>query len=144
MASPNIAQRTARRLVESYATEADLMARRQKEMACRDCEDFLQLGLDAFKWISRFEEEIRSAAYNGKVEIDQNLVGELTALYADWLGPCESAEQRIETQRVAGFVPSNADEFRRLCEQVRGLLEHRQWVEIGRSSHQRRMESESW
>lgn len=144
MPTPRIAYRTARRLVKNYRSEADLMRNHRKAMACRDCEDFLQLGIDSYRWVARLDEAVREAAYAGELRVEQKLSDALSALFESWLGPCEIAEKRIAKQLRDGFTPQNMDEFRTTCEQVRGIVEQRQWLKAAKSSRERQLGDEPW
>ena len=49
-----LAFRNARNHVRDFAFEGEeLMAKHSQAMECRDCEAFLQMGIDAFHWILR-------------------------------------------------------------------------------------------
>ena len=123
MSMDNLALRTARKHVQNYSYESDdLMLRHAEAIDCRDCEDLLQLGIDAFKWLGRADRVIRSAVYRGLAEYDPSLDVALAALYAEWLKPCTFAEGWIAQQEQRGFRVDNLAEFRGV---LRGSACHR-------------------
>ena len=100
------------------------MLRHAEAIDCRDCEDLLQLGIDAFKWLGRADRVIRSAVYRGLAEYDPSLDVALAALYAEWLKPCTFAEGWIAQQEQRGFRVDNLAEFpSSCCEEVRAIVE---------------------
>jgi hypothetical protein len=120
----NLAFRTARLHVHNYSDQSDdLMRRHAEAIECRDCEDFLQLGIDAFKWLGRADRVIRSAVYRGVAEHDPSLDVALATLYAEWLRPCTFAERWIAQQESRGYRVDNLAEFRVCCEEVRAIVE---------------------
>lgn len=67
----NLAFRTARSQVHNLRGEYDeLMVRRRDATDPLDCEAFLQLGIDAFAWLTRADESIREAIFAGGMEHD--------------------------------------------------------------------------
>jgi hypothetical protein len=124
MGMDSLSLRTARLHVHNYTGESDDLIQRHAEgIDCRDCEDFLQLGIDAFKWLGRADHVIRSAVYRGLAEYDPSLDVALAALYAEWLKPCTLAEGWIAQQEARGFRVDNLAEFRACCEEVRAIVE---------------------
>ena len=56
----NIILQVARGRVDKYAGESvDLMRQHAEAMECRDCEDYLKRGIDAFKWVQRAQDMLR-------------------------------------------------------------------------------------
>jgi hypothetical protein len=118
----------ARRRIEAYAGETcELMRRHAEAMACRDCEDFLRLGIDAHKWLRRAEETLREAAYEGLLDFGPELHAAIDALNDAWLQPCEFAERWIAALAAGGYFPENLNEFQAACESVRDRAERRDW-----------------
>jgi hypothetical protein len=119
----SLALRLARQKVDSYTGEVDEVLRRHYEaMDCVDCEAYLQLGIDAFRWLVWADEAIRRGVYAGKAEYDSSVDGALRSLLVAWLQPRDFAEKWIEVQRTRGFEVDNADEFRRCCEEVQAIV----------------------
>ena len=125
MGTDSLAFRTARNLIQSYRGEMeDLIERHEEASACRDCEDFLQLGIEAYHWLIRADQAIRGAIYEGKIEYDADLEKTLAALYADWLKPCDYAERWIAATIGRGFAVEHLEEFGKCCEEVRAIVEN--------------------
>jgi len=119
----SLALRLARQKVDSYTGEADEVLRRHYEaMDCVDCEAYLQLGIDAFRWLLWADEAIRRAVLAGQAEYDRGVDDALRSLLVAWLQPCDFAEKWIQAQHDRGFEVDNAGEFRRCCEEVRAIV----------------------
>jgi hypothetical protein len=124
MTTESIAFRAARQFVHSYQGEyKDLMEEHGKAMDCWDCQSFLQLGIDAFNWITRTDQEIKKAIFEKRTEYDQNVDLAIASLYAEWLKPCEFAEQWIRLQKARDFKIDNLVQFQKCCEEARAIVE---------------------
>jgi hypothetical protein len=124
MALEGIAFRTARSFLRNYHDEfTDWKTAHEEAMDCWDCQNFLQLGIDAFHWINRTDQEMRKAVYAGKKDYSQEDALFLEKLYAEWLEPCLFAERWIAAQQSRGFSIDNLEEFRKCCEEVRAIVE---------------------
>jgi hypothetical protein len=124
MGRATLAFRNASRHVRRYTNEsADLMRRHAEAIDCRDCEDFLQLGIDAFDWLNRADESIRRAILSGRAEYDPKVERTLLVMYTRWLKPCEHAEKWIAVQEKRGFRVENVERFRECCAEVRAMVE---------------------
>jgi hypothetical protein len=116
----------ARKYLGDYEGQYDeIMARHAEAMECRDCEDLLEHGLNAFQWLRRAEEVLRQTARAGicKTPEDNQSIRDgheaLNGLFSEWLRPCQHTEERIAQQEKLGFTPARAEEFRSACEYVR-------------------------
>lgn len=98
------------------------MARYKLAMDCRDCEDFLRLGVDAFWWLSRADELVRDAVFSGRQPYDADIDEAIALLYKTWLKPCALADQWIKVQRDRNFVVDGLDEFRRCVAEVTAIV----------------------
>ncbi|MCE9555512.1 MAG: hypothetical protein K8T91_19365 [Planctomycetes bacterium] len=117
--------RTARDHVRTFRAEGEelgLMEQHGQAMECRDCESFLQLGIDAFRWLNRADEEIRSRIYKGKVQFNQDVDDAIGILYEAWLGPCDVVQQCIKKQVERGFDVENLTEFQACEANVRAIV----------------------
>lgn len=127
MTIDSLAFRTACNRINSYRDESEaLMARHAEATECRDCEDFLCMGIEAFDWLARADEAIRSAVYSGVMAFNPEYDSTLAALYSEWLKPCEYAERWIVLQQNRGFHVDNLEEFRRCCQEARAVVEENQ------------------
>lgn len=108
----------ARQRVDAYSQRDALMEQHAEAMKCRDCEDLLHCGIEAYKWLRRADETLREAAKAG-FDVGEEAKEALDLLYRTWLRPCERAERRIREQQELGFTIKNLDEFRAACSFVK-------------------------
>jgi hypothetical protein len=143
--SNNVALDLARHRVQAYADESvGLMAQHTEAMDCRDCEDFLKLGVDAFQWLTRADDMLSAAAHDGLLDFTPELRAALGELYESWLRPCDAAERWIATLEQAGFTPEHLAEFRAACEVARNNVERQQWQEVTARARQTASADEPW
>lgn len=132
IAMNEIAMRAAEREVTAYGIQfAEIMEQHNLAMECRDCEDFLRMGIEAFTWIERAWQNYQQRIFDGQTNHNPEVEKRFTELYQNWLKPCDDAERWIDIQRQRGFYPDNLDKFRACCEEVRDILEQRFLVEKG-------------
>lgn len=134
----NIILSLASRRVRAFADDEQrrhetLIQSHEDALACRDCEGFLQLGIEAFKWLRRAEETMREADYEGLFDFDRETQDALDALYEAWIPPCKYAEEWIRILGERGYRPDNLDEFRNAQEGVSEIIEHRDWKSRART-----------
>lgn len=122
--------RIARSRVKDYTDESDLMKQHHQAMDCRDCEAFLQLGIDAFTWLIRADRDIRSAAFDKKIEWGEQFDEAFEALFRSWLEPCGFADDWIKVQLQRGSSVDNLAKFRECCEQVEAIVESFQETDL--------------
>lgn len=123
MSRDSLALRTARGHVDNYQTEStNLMARHAEAMDCRDCEAFLQLGIDAFEWLMRADREYRAAMAAGQIDYNAEVDAALTELCRTWLKPCEYAQKWIALQKQRNYEIDNLAEFNNCCEEMRAIV----------------------
>ncbi len=140
-----VALKAAQEQVDFYSSQtSELLSRHDEAMECRDCEDLLELGIGAFKWISRAEESWRSKIYDGEAAFDSETDKALTTLYEAWLRSYECAEQNIGAQIQRGYYPDNLDKFRACCEEVRDIVEQRALAEAARQTRLNCPDENSW
>ncbi len=111
----------AKKHVSKYAEQDRIMAQHCSAMKCRDCEDFLQLGIEAYQWIARADQTLRQAAVEG-LDVPEEAKDVLCKLYTSWLTSCAHAEDRIREQEQQGFTVANAGRFRESRENVEQQL----------------------
>lgn len=126
----NFALRTARRRVDDFANQLAVIRQSREAMECRDCEDYLQLGIDAFNWLKRANDQWEEAKSDFDSENRRDISIEMAdqairQLYFVWLRSSEEAKKRINVQVGRGYVVDNRDEFESCVEQVREIVEQR-------------------
>jgi hypothetical protein len=118
-----LAVRTAKKYVKNYNDESDaLMQARREAMDCRDCEDFLQLGIDAFHWIIAADCKVRLALKDGNFDEFESQQSVLEILARLWLQPCKYAEHWIQLQQQAGNEPDNLVLFGKCCAEMTSIV----------------------
>jgi hypothetical protein len=123
-----LALRTARQHVQSYQQQSEeILAQYREAMESGNCEDHLQLGIEAFRWIERAEQRVEQAAYEGKITYEPKCARAITDLYEAWLVPCDAAEERIQALLSRGYDIENVAEFRECCVEAYDRLEQR-WL----------------
>jgi hypothetical protein len=128
MKSNRIALNALKNAVKNYQEQAgfaDVIIRQHQEaMECWECQSFLQLGINVFKWLEQADLDVRRAVYDRKMEYDPDWETALTALYAEWLKACDFAEKWSTIQTERGFALDNLEEFRKCCAAVRALVKY--------------------
>jgi hypothetical protein len=110
--------RLAEKHVEEYRDKDAIISRHEEAMECCDCEDFLQLGIEACKWLRRADRTLRQAAVKG-FDVPPEARDALAKVYRFWLLPCPHAEERIKQQKSRGFTLGNLKDFQEACEHVK-------------------------
>lgn len=99
------------------------MRQHRQAMDCRDCESFLQLGIDAFDWIVRADQVLRGAMYQGFEGFDHNEAEDaIRALCRSWLAPCTRANEWAVVQNQRDFRVDNLDRFRQCCAEMQAIV----------------------
>ena len=114
------------RLLLSTA-EHKLLHEHVEAMESRDCDEFLRLGIEAFRWLEKARADIRADVLAGHAVYDPELEATITRLYERWLAPCTRAEDWARAQTTRGYALDNAKEFHDCCEATRDILESRQF-----------------
>lgn len=109
----SLAYRTARNHLQAFAGEGDIIEKSYEAMECRDCEDYIKMGLDAINWIRRLDEKVRIACAKGKLVSDAAGDEHIEELYRTWLKPCALAERWAAEQKARGFDVDNLEELLR-------------------------------
>lgn len=127
----NVVLDLAESVVDEYAADSEVLMRSQQEAVERfACESVLAKGIRAYELLRRAEDTFREADARGLFDYSQPLQNAVDRLYAEWLGPSASAEQWIERLEQVGQIPSNRDQFRVTCDEVRAIVEDRQWLAL--------------
>jgi len=119
----SLAYRTAKNRIHSFAGEGEeMVVRHDQAMECFDCRDFLQLGIDAYQWLTRADEQLREEVFAGQIDHNAEADQAIDVLYKTWLKPCDFAEKWITVQQQRNFEIENLTEFRRCVEEVRAIV----------------------
>jgi hypothetical protein len=116
----------ARRLVESYADVSGQWKTEHRDAQDRRaCQEWMQKGIDAFRWLQRAEETLTQAEFHGVHEMTAEERGAIESLYVAWLVPCAATEEWINVLEDRGYPPENLAEFRAACATVRRIVSDR-------------------
>ncbi len=123
MITDYLAYRTASRNVQAFVDEGgELMARSQEALERLECESFLQLGIDAFHWLIRADEQYRKAVFADDVQYDPAFDASFDALCILWLKSSGFAESWVTAQERRGLTPANLAEFRECVRQAQSII----------------------
>ena len=114
------------------ARSEQLLKDHQEAMECRDCEDFLRLGIEAFQWLQKAHQSIQDDVYHGRSIFDAHVEHAITKLYQRWLKPYSTAERWMKGLQGQGFELDNAVDFARCCQEASAILEERRMAEAAR------------
>ena len=143
--SDNLALSLARIRVHAYAdASGELMKQHAEAMECRDCEDFLKMGIEAYQWLQRAEDTMREADYAGIFEFTRETRETLDTLYVAWLKPCEFAEKWIASLNNRSYFPDNLSKFRDACERAQESVQNRDWQNRATNTRVLGTAEESW
>jgi hypothetical protein len=113
--------RTARRHVASFADECEIVSDHRQAMECLDCEALLQLGIDAFDWLVRADQDFRKAVFEG-IDYEADVDEAIRELFKAWLKTCEQANPWIAVQQQRGYALANLEHFRKCEREVRAIV----------------------
>ena len=120
-----LAYRTARSHITDFNGESDgLISRHREAMECWECEALIQLGIDAFAWLQRADQQVRSLLASGKMQPDSQLDDAFEHLYTEWLRPAERINTWAATQLERGFEIGNLAEFRRVASEALDIVQN--------------------
>lgn len=138
-----LAYEAAKRHVDFFSQQSEELGEHHEAMDCWDCQDYLQLGIDAFRWLKRAEEVIRDAVYQGALAgQERKFEHSLRTLYGAWLQPCDAAEQWAAQHIARGL--SNLDEFRKCRQDAEERYNQKAWLRLVHDSAQHLHSEESW
>lgn len=95
-----------------------------------DFQAFLQTGIDAFHWIERADQSIRTAIYQEAADGASQGLNQIDGLLTDWWQACGFANRWIDEQAQRGHEPENLAQFRECEAEVRAIIQARQEDEL--------------
>ena len=117
----SLALRAARRHVHTFADECEIQKNQRDVDDCLDCEAFLQLGIDAFRWLIRADEAHRKGVFSGQ-DYDAEFDRVIQELFRLWLKPCVYADELVTALQARGCELTNLAEFRRCEREVLAIV----------------------
>ena len=118
----------ARHSIHNFVEFDPILVDHKVAMDCRDCEDFLALGLRAYKWLTSCDEARHEADAQGLIDYRGETYHEVTDLFRQWLRPCLHADKWIANLERHGYSPENLTNFRDACAKVAATIEEREWL----------------
>lgn len=100
----------------------------------RRCEEWLQSGIDAYKWLARSEEAARLADAEGLAELTPAADAAIAGLYQRWLAQYDLAEPWIANVLGEGHSLENLPNFQECGSLVRDWLEQHEFYLLGQQS----------
>lgn len=125
MPADNLTFRYAENHVTMYEQGADqqILQDHREAMDCLNCEAFLQIGIEAFNWLTKADHIIRRGVLDGCADIDfAEMEQSIQNLAIRWLGPCDFANEWIDLQIRRGFTVEGLEEFRRCEAEMRAIV----------------------
>lgn len=109
--------------VRSYCSQSEVwQAEHAEAMACYELEDYLQVAIELFDRITRFDEKSRTRVFAGIAPHSAELELATQELYRALLRGCQPLGNLIDSfQQRFGQVEFAAD-FRSKCEEAEGIL----------------------
>lgn len=145
MLGENINLELAQRRLERYSHMAsDVIAHVANGHNGANCIDFLQHGIDAYRWLVRAEETLRAASYESLFDFSADVQETFDALYLSWLKSSELAEAWIASHQQAATPSEILREYNRVKEAIEDVVAHRDWASRSRNAFEERMAHEPW
>lgn len=119
-------------------------ARHVEAMECRKCEEKIQYGIQAFKWLVRAEETIREALYRNLIPPTRDPREALHTLYTAWLEQFEGVSEKIARHKEAGYECSGAAELYECANRVQEWLSDSEWRSSAARANRANQEGEPW
>jgi len=124
MTSPPLYITEARRRVEAFE-QLDAMSESRHAMESLDCEAWLKIGIDLFKFLIETDEAIRLAIYSQKYSLDVTLDefdNISRTLMAGWLRPSRRADRWIKQCEDSGYIVEHKDKFFKCVREAESIL----------------------
>jgi hypothetical protein len=123
MIGENLTFRNAQEHIRAFAGEGEgFMDHHYEAMDCRDCEAFLQMGIDAFEWLIRADIVFRAAAAYADFDYGTEWMERFKRLAKTWLRPCDRAEEWIKVQLNKGYSLDNLEQFRKCKDEMLAIV----------------------
>lgn len=131
--------------VARYRHDLDeVMKHHVEAMECRDCEEWLQKGIETFQWLQWAEKILRQADYEGLYSFTPEMRQTIVSMYANWLAPRDSVLHWVEELRAKGYLPDYVSEFETACDIADEIVQKRQFVEVVGRSLKQILAHEEW
>jgi len=124
MNAEDLTFRTARKHVQNFGHEKDVMEQHREAMDYWDCEAFLQLGIDAFDWVIRADLSARKHENEGRIgpEEAKECAKRLIEFCKDWLSYSTVAEHWTAVQIDRGYQLERLDAFEKCRDELKAIV----------------------
>lgn len=116
----------------------------QDAMLCRDCEDVIRLGLDAFASMENVESTHRKGVELGLVPDAIVIDQELYNLRVRWMETCNGFIQAIETSKNNRYIPEQLEDFEEAMKAVSEKIQRFELFSKGRNRLLESLSKEEW
>ena len=96
----------------------------RQAMDCLECDDFLRLGVEAYRWITRVDELLRFALYRGSCDYDETVESAILGLLTEWLSQSSAAIKWASLCKAHGYKLDNEAEFLECVSAAQGALRY--------------------
>ena len=118
----------ARTTTQDFAFTDSVLQDHAIALECRDCEEMLERGLRAYKWLMTCDESRQAADARGLLDYRGELYEEVTNLFRQWLESARQAERWILRLEQQCYTPANLSQFLEARESVVTTIEDRDWL----------------
>jgi len=94
-----------------YSSQAG--AEPEQVLDALDCDAYLQLGIDAFDWLVRADQQYRKLVFSDELESSPEFEAALEVLFRSWVPPRVCANRWIADVEKRGHGLQNVAEFRK-------------------------------
>lgn len=101
---------TAKKRLSEFELDESLMIAHAEAMFCRDCEEHVQHGLEAFSWVELVAHQAERGERFSNLSVDElRLV--VAQLFVDWLKRAEQAKGWVDKCTGIGFTIENTSKL---------------------------------
>ncbi len=118
----------ARSTTQDFSFNDSVLQAHQIAMDCRDCEEVLDRGLRAYKWLMTCDETRQAADACGLIDYRGELYEEVTGLFRQWMDSARHTQEWIRRLEQVRYAPANLPKFLDAIESVIATIEDREWL----------------
>ncbi len=102
----------------------DLMQHCAEAEDCRNLEDFLKLGIEAFDWVERADLWLRGSLARGTISKEEGdrVSDVIDSMCKGWLKPCTFAKAWVSRVMNNGYHVDNLEQFMECCRQMNSIV----------------------
>ncbi|MGC1719318.1 MAG: hypothetical protein WA746_10045 [Isosphaeraceae bacterium] len=111
----------AKKMLSAYVDLEPWEEDHDRALACFAIEEAMSFGNLIFRWVSERDAIWHTRVLESKIEYNEAEREEWIEIYRNWLGASERLLLTIARLEGQGFEVRGADEFRRNCDEARGI-----------------------